>query len=340
MIYRYVVGFALALSIIPAALAATPVSNTNKDKTMLQNKPVFTLRLNMQDCRYSVELNGVQINRNDSGDSLTVNIPVNHWMRTGANEITLSLLTFKGKYPISADARCEVSLQVRPDDGTNAQTVTISHLVFSGKLASVGSKGTEGSTAAGQYDSKRQFYPVRKGDVTISETTIGPDPTAKESKQARQTITLTTPFPEWAFFKSDNLPDVFTMADAEYDRYLDSVLVHYKRISDAIKNKNVDSILPMFEERNREIDQAFYSPPGTTAEKIATALKDAANDPDLEPLEVKADHLMTRTHDNNKLLELVREGGGNAIVFNIRGGGSESYPIIFRKQGDKWIITR
>lgn len=307
---------------------------------MLLNKPVFTLRLNMQDCRYTVEVNGAFISRDDQGNSLTVNIPLNHWMRTGANEITLSLLTFKGKYPISPEARCEVSLQVRPDDGTEAQTATISRLVFSGKLASVGSKGIEESTTAGQYDSTHQFYAVRKGDVTISETTIGAHPTAKESKQAKQTITLTTPFPEWAFFKSDTLPEVDDMPDADYDRYVESLVVYYKRISDAIKNKNVDSILPMFEERNREIDQAFYSPPGTTAQKIATALKDAANDPDLTPLTIKADYLMTRTHDNNKLVELVREGGDDAIVFNLRGGGSESYPIIFRKQGDKWIITR
>ena len=72
MIYRYVFAFALALSITPAVLAAPPSTATNKDKTMLLNKPVFTLRLNMQDCRYIVRLNGVQISRDDEGDSLTI----------------------------------------------------------------------------------------------------------------------------------------------------------------------------------------------------------------------------------------------------------------------------
>lgn len=308
---------------------------------MLLNKPVFTLRLNMQDCRFVVRLNGVQISRDDEGDSLSVNIPVNQWMRTGANEITLSLLTFKGKYPISPEARCEVSLQVRPDNGTEEQTVTISRLVFSGKLASVGSKGIEESTAAGQYDSTQQFFAVRKGDVTISEATIGPHPEDHKSKQAKQTITLTTPFPEWAFFKSDTLPEVGPMTDdAEYDRYVDNLLVYYKQIYDALKSKNIDPVLPMFEERNREIDQAFYLQPGTTAQKIAKALKDAANDPNLELLGMSSKSLAIRTQENRKLVELVRSSGNGPIVFNIRGGGSESYPIIFRKQGNQWIITR
>jgi hypothetical protein len=312
---------------------------SDMDKTMLLNKPYFTLRLNMRDCRYTVEMNGALVNEDNQGQSSTVNLPVNQWMRTGANELTLSILTFEGEYPISTETRCEVSLQVRPDDGTEAQTVTISHLVFSGKLASVASKGTEESSAAGKYDSKHQFLAARSGDVTISETTIGPLPEDSKSKLAKQTITLTTPFPEWAFFKSDVLPDADTMTDAEFDRYQGTLFVYYKRIQDAWKSKNVDSILPMFEERNRETDQAFYFPPGTTAKKIAQALKSAANDPDLELVGMTEKSLMTHTHDNKKLIDLVRNDG-DAIVFNLRGGGSESYPIIFRKQGDKWIITR
>ena len=167
--YRWVT--LLACLCVAASVHADVVSDN--DKTMLLNKPVFTLRLNTQDCRYVLRLNGVQINRNDSGDSSTVNIPVNHWMRTGANELSLSLLTFKGKYPISPEARCEVSLQVRPDEGTEAQTVTISRLVFSGKLASAGSKGIEESTAAGSYDSTRQFFAVRRGCCVLGFPVFG-----------------------------------------------------------------------------------------------------------------------------------------------------------------------
>lgn len=312
---------------------------SQKGESMLLNKPYFTMRISAHDCRYVAEVNGAFVQENKDGTSLTVSIPINHWMRTGPNELALSILTFKGKRPISNKAHCEVSLQVRPDEGTEAQTTTISRLVFSGELARVG-KGTEESTPAGNYDSNHQFMSVHSGDVTIAETTIESDPEDKESKIVHQTVSLSTPFPEWAFFKSDTLPDVDPMTDAEYDHYVDSLTAYYKRIYDALKAKNVDSILPMFEERNRETDQAFYFPPGTTAKKIAAALKSSANDSDLELLGVKSDYLMTYTYDNRKLIELVREDDHPAIVFNIRGGGSVSYPIIFRKQGNQWIITR
>lgn len=306
---------------------------------MLLNKPYFTLSLNMHDCRYAVKVNGVLVQENKDGLSLKVNIPINHWLRTGSNELSLAILTFQGKRPLSTTARCEVNLQVRPDDGTEAQTATISRLVFSGKMASVG-KGIEESSPAGSYDSKHQFHAARNGDVTISETTIEPHHEDNKSKVARQKISLPTPFPEWAFFKSDTLPEVDSMPDAEYDRYVEGLAVYYKRIYDALKNKNVDSIMPMFEERNRETDQAFFYLPGTSAKKLASAYKAAVNDPNLELLGVKADSLLTHTHDNHKLVQLIRESDHSAIVFNLRGGGSESYPIIFRKQGDKWIITR
>ena len=222
----YTLGFALALSITHATLAATPSTNKNEDKSMLRNKPNFTLHLNMQSCRYLVSLNGVQISRDDKGHSTTVNIPVNHWMRTGANELSLAIRTFDGKYPISPEARCEVSLQVRPDDLSEAHTATISRLVFSGKKAGTWATGIEESTVAGHYDSTRQFFAKREGDVSVSATTIEPHQRDPKSKMVRQTITLTTPFPEWAFFKSDNLPtslEIKTMTDAEFDHYIESI---------------------------------------------------------------------------------------------------------------------
>ena len=214
--------------------------------------------------------------------------------------------------------------------------------LIAGKMAAVG-KGTEESTPAGRYDSRHLFHVAREGDVTISDITVSPDPEDKEAKLIQQTISLSTPFPEWAFFKSDKLPDIFAinaMTDDEFDRYLNSLVVYYKRIYDALKNKQVDAILPMFEERNREMDQAYYYPAGTNAKKIAKALKEAANDPDLTILGVKPDYLIIHNHVNHQLVELVRNSGHPAIVFNIRGGGAEGYPIIFRKQGDQWIITR
>ena len=45
--------------------------------------------------------------------------------------------------------------------------------------------------------------------------------------------------------------------------------------------------------------------------------------------------------DNKKLARLMRKGNDSAIVLNFKKGmGSESYPLIFRLNDGKWILTR
>ncbi len=306
---------------------------------MLLEKPFFTVHLEMQNCPYSLELNGAMVHREKDGLPVTLDIPVNLWMRSGENKLDLLVLTFDGERPVTTETRCDVSLRVRPSGSPAAQALTVSRLVFSGKLASAGT-GTEESTPAGSYDSKHQFLASKNGDVTISKTSVVPDPNEKETRLVSQTVVLQTPFPLWAFFNSDTLPDMGHMSEAEIDHYFKSIYIYIQRIHDALKSKRVDAILPMFEERSRETDLAYYKEPGTTTKDLAKELKKAVNDPHLEIFPVTEDTLATLTHENKKLIELSREDDLPAIIFNIKGGGSESYPITFRRHGDKWIITR
>lgn len=346
--------WALFVWSVSLTLGATPAPlHKSKDDTMnspalqgtlpgvLLDKPYFTVDLNMKNSAYVVEVNGALVYRDLVGRPMNAELPINHWLRSGENEISIMLLTDDAKTPVDPKTECSITLQVRKSGGPANANQAISRLSYSGKQASTtGGTGIELSTAAGTYDSNKHFYAGRTGDVVIGAATIGP--IADGGKIIRQKITLPTPFPEWAFFKSDTLPaDVDAMSDAEFERYYTSVLVHYQRIEQALRRGDVDSILPMFAERSREIDTAFYYDPGTNAKELAYELKKIVKRPNTEMLPIEKGHSSVYTHTNRKLLKLTRGGGKDVIVFNLKDiKASESYEIVFRKQGDQWIITR
>ncbi|VAX26748.1 hypothetical protein MNBD_NITROSPIRAE01-254 [hydrothermal vent metagenome] len=115
----------------------------------------------------------------------------------------------------------------------------------------------------------------------------------------------------------------------------------YKRIQDALLNKNIDDIQPLFEERNKELDVAFYHEPGKTKKDIAWALKDAMNDSQRKLLVLKAEDLNIYISPNSRLARLAHPSGSGAIIFNYSDkSASERYDIILRKKKGKWIISR
>ena len=154
-------------------------------------------------------------------------------------------------------------------------------------------------------------------------------------------MNIPSSLPLWAFFSSDDLPDYESMEDDEYYQHMDVLLVEYMKVQDAIKNNDIASILPMFEERNKELDAAFYHPPGTLAEKIKVALNDAANDETAALSELKADYLDFDISQNRKLNRLSRDGNTTAVGLDYKEiEGSYSFDMIFRMQDGKWILTR
>ena len=113
------------------------------------------------------------------------------------------------------------------------------------------------------------------------------------------------------------------------------------KVYNALKSKNIDSVIPLFGERNKELDAAFYYEPGTMEGKLRKSLIDAATDSDAELVEIAPEYLFFYIYDNGKLTSLMREGGKPAIVQNfIKAVGSRSYDLIFRYQNGNWILTR
>lgn len=131
------------------------------------------------------------------------------------------------------------------------------------------------------------------------------------------------------------------MPDEQYFSALDHLFVEYKKIQDALSAGNVDSIVSMACERNRETDLAFYLESGTTERRLKASLEDAVQDDNLELAELIPDYVSIRVEDNRRLVRLIRGGETTAVGFNFKSfTGSQSYDFIFRRENGKWIVAR
>jgi len=307
--------------------------------SMLTDQPYFTLRLEMTSCYYVVVVNGAPVAEDLGGLPLNVDIPVNPWLRTGENDIRIELYPKNEIQPLSPASECAAKLQVRSSGTESGKGIVISTLRYSGQLAKTGT-GTEKSTLPGKYSSIDQFTKKSDGDVTVSDVKVGSLPD-DFGKSFTQTVTLTTPFPEWAFFNSDLLPDLFAMSEQEIDRYFTALYKQYERINESIARKDISSILPLFEERSREIDAAFYYEKGRTIKRLEKSLKEAVSNPNYELAKLSPDFLEFDMGFSYRKMARLHRGSSAAIGFNFKHTiGSENYDLIFRRQNGKWIITR
>ncbi|MCP4475291.1 MAG: hypothetical protein GY821_12155, partial [Gammaproteobacteria bacterium] len=130
-------------------------------------------------------------------------------------------------------------------------------------------------------------------------------------------------------------------SEADYEVVLDELFAIYMKIQNALASGDIEPILPMFDERNRETDAAFYKTPGATAARLREAMLKNISSDDVDLAELLPDYLsITLEEGNMRLVSLMREGFTNAVGYDYKGGGSTSYPITLRREDGQWIITR
>jgi hypothetical protein len=303
---------------------------------ILQNQPVFELKLNGFGAMYSIRVNGMKVfYQNDPDSQVTVRFPVNHYMRSGDNII--SIATWSGdENAINPHAHMKVELLVSEYNKPEKEFI-IATLDYNNSATSHPLK-TAKSTVSGHYNAEHGFIEDDKGDVVVHDITFKQN---KNVSKYKRKITIPSSLPLWAFFNSDDLPDYVSMSDEDYYQHMDVLFVEYLKLQNAIAENNIDAILPMFEERNRELDLAFYNEPGTLAAKIKDALTEATNDETATLAELKRNYLNFDSSENKKLTKLARSADDPAIGLNYKDGtGSYSFDMIFRLKDGKWILTR
>ncbi len=308
--------------------------------SVLENKPVFTLNIHAYNTSYFVRLNGVALHTDFSDEGqITMALPVNHWMHPKENVLEIEVLPPAEGAPINRNAQIKLELQVHPHgNADNAQSIAT--LFFEEKYLKEGLP-SKNSSLAGGYNSKNGFAPDEQGDVWVSEVSNKPVEDYAGAVIYERTLEIPSSLPLWAFFKSDELPNYDAMNDEDYDSAKNELLPEYRKVQQALENGDIDTILPLFEERSRETDDAFYLERGTTQKELHEDFIDALNNDDLKFVDLTPNHLGILMEKNQKLVSIIRSDGGSAIALNFQSrSGSVGYPIKLRKENGKWIITR
>jgi hypothetical protein len=313
--------------------------NTEKSDSVLFNKPIFELDIKSLACSYQVVLNGLVVFQDYSDTGISARMPVNHWFLPDNNVLEVHAINKEVNGKFDEEAFVKISLFVK-QSGIDGPEYKVAELVQSAKGVAIGSPAL-GTTQPARLNSKRNFYVDNRGDVVVHE--VQHEVTKGKYVNHHLTLPMHIPsaIPLWGFFSSDKIGFVDDLSDKDYYELRDELAPIYRKIHSAIINNQVDSIMPLFAERNEEYDRAFYYEPGTYERKLRASLQDAVVDSSLESVSLDNKYLGVYSPYGGQLVKLDRQSGHPAITFNFKDAmGSQSYDIWFRKEGDQWIISR
>jgi hypothetical protein len=99
--------------------------------------------------------------------------------------------------------------------------------------------------------------------------------------------------------------------------------------------------MPLFEERSRNTDRAFYLKPGTTQQRLRESLVDVLKDRSLTLQPIKADDYWSlEIGPGGRLMRLVKGAHSSAILrFQDKDGLSHVFPVTFRRKNGRYVIA-
>ncbi len=312
--------------------------------SILYKKPVFQLKVEVFGTTHYIKVNGMTVLFDIGEEGQTsVTLPVNHWMRSGENSLGINVYPSKRGEALNPSSYVRLELTVH-DLSEPDKVYTIATLHFSG-TKDANDSHTFASSPSGIYTSNHDFAVDDKGDIRVYDIISKVNNTFDGALGFERKITIPSSLPLWAFFTSNEMEDFYKIEnDVDYEKAMMPLFIEYEKVQKAIANRNIESILPMFKERNKETDIAFYLQPGTTAANLRESLLNTINDEDIEPVELKISFFNFHLEDNNKIVSLRREGLEPAIILNFinkkKGTGSRRYPMFFRYSNGKYILTR
>jgi hypothetical protein len=334
-------------SVAPKPTAAEPVAASPlalaERTSMYVPRPVLSFKVDIDECGFKLFLNGGLVTSNLEGIAHEEQ-PVNHWVRNGSNEIQLYM--FK---PADEPDNCDVKVALNVTDNDNDETppATVLVLAHSAKAAAAGAP-FRGSSAPGTFDSHHGFRSSDKGDVRVSPVKLA-QLTGRVSHIHVLSRTFDVPlrFPEWAFFRGEKVKQVFEFESKEARQpSYDEILGAYSKVWSFLQKRDVEGFLNACEERSREIDLAYYKTPGETRAGLRKQIESAMNDPKYELTTVEntpGKYWIYNVGSTGQLIALT-QGERASPIFRYQLKGDTPFalifPVFFRKEGDRYIVTR
>lgn len=317
--------------------------------SMLPRKPYISLKLESEYVPFEVFVNGAFVTTDLSGTASSETWPINQYLRSGSNQFALLLYTWQLKpgEPATIDPRAKVLVRVlvRDFDQPEGHEYELATVAFDG--AEHGKPdATAKSSAPGELDSRQGFERARShGDVTIGP--VGVQEVDIDGKVLiTRDISMSLPFPEWAFLRSEtSAPTYAFKTEAEIEPHYRELMAAYERVWSLLQARQYTDLIPLFEERSREIDQSTYQPLGSTMERLRASFQTALNDASLElaPIQPTKGTWKYDAGPSGKLRRLSRGAHSAAIIRFVQKNDrrfATGFPIAFRKESGKFIVSR
>lgn len=323
-------------------LAVSSAASPAERLPMIVQRPLINLRIDTEHCAYLLFVNGGLVIANIDGNAAHEDQPINHWVHSGSNSIDLHMYK-PGDEPDLCDVKIDVTVKDNDNDQLPALTALV--LAHSAKAAVAGSP-TRGSSPPGTFDSHHGFRPSDKGDLRVGTVKlVHLTGNASEIHVLSRTFDVQLPFPEWAFFRGEKLRQWWEFKDRqERQPTYEEILGAYRKVWSFLQKRDVNGFLDACEERSREIDIAYYKQAGETRARLRKDLESAIKDPAFELATLDGAGFWKYTvGSTGKLIALTQGNQASPIFrFQMKDGTPFSliFPVVFRKEGDRYIITR
>ncbi len=313
-------------------------------KAMKIEKPNYFLKLEMAKCPRVIAVNGIELERDFSSASNYSEYPINHYIRNGKN--TLEFMVGEEQYMkgnTDNTSSCKAEIRVRGLINGKKAEYKITDIVYSPNYTDKKSDLFEKSMASGSYSYSGLSETVRNDDSIDFSTgaiKLGTIYFNGVGDNFQRDFTANVPFPEWMFFNGDTINTHPINDDIYYDLKKEIIPITQK-MWDLFESKEIDKILPHFEKRSAEIDQAFYKEPGTTQGELQRSIENnyKQNYPLLRKDDKKMQLVLTFS---GKLVTLVNAGtmSGTVLFLDEETDILTFYTIYWMKKDGKWIIAR
>jgi len=331
----------IAILLILVNLIACSDNSVKEKKGMkkMEERPFYMIEAEGIDSGIVIYLNGAKIYLDISAGSYGTQVFVNDFVKDGLNELRVELIgRQKENFILDPETQCKVSFL----KNVKGQKSVISTIVYNQSKKDK----TQGTKEEGFYDSNRSYERSNKGDTLISSLEVKPYKSFGKDKGVylEQNITIEEKaFPLWKFLSSEDITDkaLKYMSDEEYDktRYSKKVQALYKvydKIHAALKRKDVEFIMELMKERNHELDLAYFKKEGHTEKEMREDLEEMVNNDKFELLDYIPSKHYIYMDESLKLMYI------KTLIYNRKAPdeGSIKYPMIFRYENGKWILTR
>ena len=324
----------------------TTLTACTSEKKMNIEQPNYYIKLNMQGCRRIVAVNGFEVESDFDGHSSAAEIPINHLIKNGENYFELMLASQETiEEDWSDDSSCAVEVRVSGSVSGEPVDYKVSDIVFSADYSAPSSNLTKNSMVTGNYSftNGKTALTEKALDSVIENIRVLPAYEEGIEGVFQRSFVANVAFPQWAFFQGDKLFGGYHPAKTEeqYDKAEAAIWPKVIELWDLFEAKDLDKILPLFEFRSKEYDQAFYREPGNTLAQLKNSLENVyASDYPIDRVD-NGQMQMVVSFANN-LVTIVNAGtyNGTVMFYDHETDSHNFYNVYWMQKDGEWIIAR